>query len=284
MMSSRPFTFSPAALGLAVCAMFSFSTASLAGGSLKDAPVAEKPRCTFSPNVGVTTDYVFRGYSQSAEGAAIQGGVDATCGIFYAGMWASSINWNAASSNFNNSSVEMDWYLGIKPVTGRVTWDFGLIYYTYPNGRRYAPSFGGKGTNEYLELKAGASTEVWKDGTLTGTIFYSPDYQYGTGNVWTFEGGLAQGLPKIGPFTPTVSALLGYQTSSADSYKLAFGNGDTNYLYWNAGVTFGFAEKWSLDLRYWDTNLSDKSGGSGWCKGDIFQCNDRYVATLKFTY
>lgn len=252
-------------------------------GSLKDAP-AEKPRCTFSANTSLTTDYVFRGYSQSAEGAAVQGGFDATCGIFYAGVWASSINWNDPAGLRNNASVEMDWYAGIKPVTGPVTWDLGVIYYTYPNAAKFAPTFGGTGNNEYLELKVGASGEIWKDGTLSGTIFYSPEYQYGTGTVWTMEGGFAQVLPKIDRFTPTFSALLGYQSGQAASYRAAFGNGDTNYLYWNAGVSFAFAEKWSLDLRYWDTNLSGKTGGSAWCNGNIFQCDDRYVATLKFAF
>ncbi len=274
-----------AKLSLAAIALVSLSGAAFAGGSLKDAPASAKPRCAFSANVGLTTDYVFRGYSQSSEGAAVQGGFDATCGIFYAGVWASSINWNDVAYGSNNASVEMDWYLGIKPVTGRVTWDLGVIYYTYPNASKYAPGgLGFNGSNEYVDLKVGASTEVWKDGTLTGTIFYSPDYQYSTGAVWTFEGGLSQGLSKIGPFTPTVSAILGYQVGESNKYKLAFGNGDTSYLYWNAGVTFAFAEKWSLDLRYWDTNLGDNAGGSGWCKGPIFQCDDRYVATLKFTY
>ena len=31
------------------------------------------------------------------------------------------------------ANIEMDWYAGIKPVTGRITWDLGVIYYTYPN-------------------------------------------------------------------------------------------------------------------------------------------------------
>lgn len=254
-------------------------------GSVKDAP-AEKPRCTFSANAGLTTEYVFRGYSQSAEGAAVQGGFDATCGIFYAGVWASSLNWSDRAATApvfpnNNASVEMDWYLGIKPVTGPVTWDLGVIYYTYPNARQYAAG----GRNEYVELKVGASTEIWKKGTLGGTVYYSPEYQYNTGSVWTLEGSFAQELPKFSIFTPTFSALVGYQTSNDSArYRVLFGNGDTNYTYWNAGITFAFAEKWSLDVRYWDTNLSDKTGGSAWCNGNIFQCDERIVGTLKFTY
>ena len=85
-------------------------------------------------------------------------------------------------------------------------------------------------------------------------------------------------------FTPTFSALLGYQVGDDAGYSARVGNGDDNYLYWNAGVTFGFLEKWSLDLRYWDSNLGSNAGGNGFCTGQTFQCDERFVATLKFTY
>src|SRR4030081_238210 len=53
-------------------------------GSLKDTPKPEE-RCKHSANVALTTNYIFRGISQTKEGPAIQGGYDLTCGIFYAG-------------------------------------------------------------------------------------------------------------------------------------------------------------------------------------------------------
>ena len=65
----------------------------------------------------------------------MQGGFDATCGLFYAGVWASSLDLGhitAAPIGNNAASIEMDWYVGIKPKTGRITWDLGVIYYTYP--------------------------------------------------------------------------------------------------------------------------------------------------------
>ena len=61
-------------------------------GSLKDPPKPEE-RCKHSANVALTTEYVFRGISQTKEGPAIQGGYDLTCGIFYAGVWASNLDW-----------------------------------------------------------------------------------------------------------------------------------------------------------------------------------------------
>ncbi len=247
-------------------------------GSIKDPVAPPAPRaCTLSANVALATEYVFRGVSQTAEGPAVQGGFDATCGLFYAGVWASNLDWDIAGTD-----IEMDWYAGIKPKTGRITWDLGVIYYSYPSSTEAFAGF----DNNYVEIKVGGSAEVWKDGTLGVTVFFSPDYQFETGNVWTIETGFSQVLPKIGMFTPTFSALLGYQVGDDAAYRTRItNNGDDNYLYWIAGVTFGFLEKWSLDLRYWDSNLSDQAGnGSAFCEGPALQCDERFVATLKFTY
>jgi uncharacterized protein (TIGR02001 family) len=247
--------------------------------SVKD-PKPEPRPCNLSANVALATQYVFRGVSQTAEGPAIQGGFDVTCNIFYAGVWASNLDWGADGAGNDIANIEMDWYVGIKPVTGRITWDLGVIYYSYPG----AADFIAGRENNYVELKVGASAELWKDGTLGLTAFYSPDYQYEVDRVWTFEGTFSQVLPKFAIFTPTVSALLGYQTGHGNDYATITGNGDTDFLYWNVGLTLGFLEKWSLDLRYWDTNLGSNAGGSAWCKGPIFQCDERFVGTLKFTF
>src|SRR5262245_21915592 len=108
----------------------------LAGQALADGPpgrgkVTKAPEtydrpCTVSANVGYTTDYVFRGISQSNEDAAVQGGVDLTCGRFYIGTWASSINLSGGSA------TEIDVYGGVRMKTGPVNWDLGFIYYAYP--------------------------------------------------------------------------------------------------------------------------------------------------------
>jgi uncharacterized protein (TIGR02001 family) len=250
-------------------------------GSIKDPPEAAPAArvCTLSANVALATEYVFRGVSQTAQGPAVQGGFDATCGIFYAGVWASNLDWGGSAAG-DVANIEMDWYVGIKPKTGRITWDLGIIYYSYPDSADLNPGR----DNNYVELKVGGSAEIWKDGTLGVTVFFSPDYQFETGPVWTIETGFSQALPKMGMFTPTFSALVGYQTGDDTAYAALVGNGDDHYLYWNAGLTLGFHEKWSLDLRYWDSNLGSNAGGSAFCNGAIFQCDERFVATLKFVH
>jgi uncharacterized protein (TIGR02001 family) len=260
-------------------------------GSLKDMPKPEE-RCKHSANIALTTEYIFRGFSQTAQGPAVQGGYDLTCGIFYAGVWASSLDFAGnlpGTASFDqtgapyDASIEMDWYIGIKPVTGRITWDLGVIYYSYPN--RSNPGL----DLNYLELKVGASAEIWKGGTLGVTVFWSPEYQLESGSTWTVETGFTHVFPKFNAihrdWTPSFSALLGWQINEGNaSYKFTYGNGDDSYLYWNVGLTLGFLDKWSLDFRYWDTNLSSNTGGSAFCKGQTFQCDERFVATLKFTY
>ena len=166
----------------AAFAVLMLSGPALADGyrSVKDAPKPEARRCNLSANIALTTEYVFRGFSQTAEGPAVQGGFDVTCGIFYAGVWASSLDFGGDAiwgglGNEDVAHIEMDWYLGIKPVTGKITWDLGVIYYTYPNS--IDPI--GRDLN-YVEIKVGASAEIWKDGTLGVTVFYSPDYQLET--------------------------------------------------------------------------------------------------------
>jgi uncharacterized protein (TIGR02001 family) len=130
--------------------------------------------CSTAGNVGVTSDYVFRGVSQSSGEAAIQGGVDFTCGKFYAGFWGSSV-----SDNINEYGSEIDLFAGYKTSIGRFAIDVGFTYYAYP----------GTSDANFLELKAGVSTEVWKGGTLGVTGFYAFDNYAGAGfgDAFTYE-------------------------------------------------------------------------------------------------
>jgi uncharacterized protein (TIGR02001 family) len=216
----------------------------------------ESRTCSTTANVGVTSDYVFRGISQSGEEAAIQGGVELSCGRFYAGFWGSSID-------FANGT-EIDLYAGYKTTIGKFNIDLGVIYYGYPGG-------GSSPSVDYFELKAATSVDVWKGGTLGGAVFYSPDYTFELGPVTTLEASFSQALPKVGMFSPTVSALVGRSIFSDE-----FLGQDLSYTYWNVGVTLGFLEKWSLDLRYHDTD------GEGFAETPL--ADERFVATLKYTF
>ena len=90
------------------------------------------------------------------------------------------------------------------------------------------------------------------------TAFYSPDYQLETGTRPGPRDRLRAGLLNLLGRHAVGQRAVRYQTNEGTPATAArYGNGDDNYIYWNAGLTLGFLEKWSLDLRYWDTDISN---------------------------
>jgi uncharacterized protein (TIGR02001 family) len=261
--------------------------------SLKDAPAAADTgrQLSWSVNIGGTTDYVFRGISQSAENPAFQAGIDWTYGLLYWGAWGSGIDFGDNAPNQGIATAEIDLYAGMKPVWGPLTFDFGIIYYAYPGAKDGGPAKGHVFRElDYVELKAGVSGSPVDKLTLGGTVFYSPEYTSKQGEVWTLEGSLAYELPKLGSVTPTFSALIGYQVGDFSAARLAAGqgtfvtaNGADDYVYWNAGLALAF-DKLTLDFRYWDTDIANVGPvGAGFCKGTTFQCDERFVFSAKIT-
>jgi uncharacterized protein (TIGR02001 family) len=242
---------------LAAISLVAISTVTPASaGSLKDGPTPPPSPFEWSVNFGVMSDYVFRGYSQSAGDPVAQGGVDLTYKLFYAGVWASGIDFGTGSG----TSTEIDLYAGIKPNYGPVTFDFGVIYYIYPGANDAGAEL------DYVELKAGASTTIDKF-SFGGTAFYSPEYTGEVGAAWTLERTAGYELPSYYGITPSLSATVG--TTLFDATGL------DDYVYWNAGIAFA-AGKVALDLRYWDTDVD-----SAVCSAKVFGCDERFVATVK---
>lgn len=95
---------------------------------------APEPDYTLSYNVGVTTDYRYRGISQSRLNPALQGGVDfAHKSGVYLGAWASTIHWIKDAGGDGN--VELDLYGGYKGSAGDVSYDVGVLAYQYPSNK-----------------------------------------------------------------------------------------------------------------------------------------------------
>lgn len=97
---------------------------------------APEPDYTLSYNIGATTDYRYRGISQSSVRPAIQGGADLTFkNGAYLGAWASTISWikNATSPSQAKGPVELDLYGGYKgELSKALSYDVGGLYYFYP--------------------------------------------------------------------------------------------------------------------------------------------------------
>jgi uncharacterized protein (TIGR02001 family) len=196
----------------------------------------------FSFNVTATSDYVWRGVSQSDEDFAIQGGADFESGIFYAGAWASTVDFG------DDTDAEIDFYLGVAPSAGGFDWDFGVTHYMYagdPDGSDY----------DFTEASAAVSRAIGP-ATYGLKVAYSPDFFGAEDDATYLEASVAvEPAPQW-----SVSGAVGQQwvDSGAD------------YLGWNVGVGYAFNDVFGLDLRYHDTNEHD------W--GDIF--DSRVVLSL----
>ncbi len=239
-------------------------------GSVKDAPVVESARkFEWSVNIGATSDYVFRGISQTLEDPTVQGGVDFSYGMFYTGVWASGVDFIEGSPppGSGDASVEVDVYGGIKPKLGPVEFDVGVIGYLYPGAQDViVPNALGQVTDrlnlDYLEIKGGASYSI-RGLSLSGAVYYSPDQFAESGQAWTPEAGIGYEFQSIRGVTPTIDGLVGAYYFEDDS--------SLDYVYWNVGLALA-VEKFTFDFRYWDTD----SNGADFCV-DKGLCDERFV-------
>jgi uncharacterized protein (TIGR02001 family) len=202
------------------------AAATLAVGSAAQAQDAAPFKLSF--NVGATSDYVFRGISQTDEDPSVFGGVDAAIGsIGYAGAWISNVDFN------NGTNAEFDLYGGIRPLVGPVTLDLGVIYYGYidqPSGSH----------EDYWEFKAAGSIPAGP-ATLGAAVYYSPEFFGKTGDATYYEINAALPIPSS---KFSVSGALGRQQVK----------GSADYTTWNAGIGYALTDHVGFDLRYWDTD------------------------------
>lgn len=218
----------------------------------EDASQVDDSGVDFTFNVGVASDYVFRGISQTDEEPQLFGGVDLTApGNVYAGVWASNVNFSAFGDDDTN--LEVDFYAGVKPEFGGFAFDFAGIYYTYFNQPDDISEL------NYFEAKAAVSRAVGP-ATLGAAVYYSPEFTGETDEAVYYE--------INGAYTATdrlsFSAAIGHQDVSFDG----------DYSTYNIGATFLVTPNIALDLRAHGTDADDF--------GDLY--DDRVVALVKATF
>ena len=88
------------------------------------ADAAAAPDLTVAYNIGLYSQYIFRGLTQTDRSPALQGGVDLTHSSgFYLGAWASNISWLRDYNNTNlgaayskEGRLEIDIYGGYRNI------------------------------------------------------------------------------------------------------------------------------------------------------------------------
>ncbi|HEX5363920.1 MAG TPA: TorF family putative porin [Gallionella sp.] len=103
-------------------------------------PGAALAASPFTANVGLTTDYLVRGISQTSGNPAVQGGVDFvhSSGL-YVGVWGSNVSWITDFGATGSASLELDTYAGYRNSFAEdFSYDVGFIRYNYPG--TYTPA------------------------------------------------------------------------------------------------------------------------------------------------
>ena len=132
-----------------------------------------------SANIGVVSNYMWRGITQSDDQPAVQGGLDyAHESGFYAGTWVSNIDWGTPDPNY-----ELDLYLGYGgAINDDFSYDVSAIYYAYPDGRESDfAEIGASGTFKWFTLGIAYTVFGENDGGLydDGDIYYYGSFDYG---------------------------------------------------------------------------------------------------------
>ncbi len=205
--------FTAAAFGLALAAGFS-------------APAQAQATLT----LGVVSDYVSRGISQTNEGGALQGGVELglPAGAYF-GVWASTVDFG------DGTDTEVDLSAGWRPEWMGLTLDLGAIAYRYMGAPDTA-------NLSYYELKLAAAKSLGF-ATIGGAVFWSPNYS-GTGSDEATYYEINANVPLRMVKNLAVTGAYGHQAVG----------GPNDYNAWNVGLTWRPISWLELDARYHDTD------------------------------
>jgi uncharacterized protein (TIGR02001 family) len=216
---------------------------------------AQESAHTLTSNLGLYSQYVFRGLAQTNERPAIQGGADyAHTSGFYAGTWLSNVSWFSDTNAGNSNSLEWDLYGGFrKSWDSGFSADVGYLRYEYPGSYDALPL----GTVEPHTDEA-YFTVGWKWATLK--------YSYAFSNLFGVEDSEGSDYLDLTVTVPlndrfTVAAHAGMQSFRGTSAYAALQGATNDALYsyedYRATLSYGLGEGWTASLTLTSTTAKD---------------------------
>ncbi len=163
------------------------------------APAA--PETTISYNVGVVSEYRYRGQAQTKGDPALQGGVDyANANGFYLGAWGSTIKWikdsgTTTAGQSTKGPFELDIYGGYKFEAAGVGFDVGYLRYEYlGNTLKNNPTYTNANTDEiYGAATYGVTTlkysyalsDLFGNANSKGSVYWDLSATFDLGNGYS---------------------------------------------------------------------------------------------------
>ena len=208
-------------------------------------PVSQAFGAEISGNIALTSDYKFRGISQSDSAPSVQGGFDvAFDNGAYIGTWGAAVDFDCAIDTCGglNGGIELDYYAGFaSDISDSVSFDVGYIYYDYPQDEGLLGDYGEiYGSLSFGDFGIGMnySDEYWGE---TGKFTYT----YATYSMALSE-----------------SVALDLLVGSGDYDEAGYLDGATEHMNWSVALSTSAA---GLDfaITYEDTDL-DKEDAYGY--------------------
>jgi uncharacterized protein (TIGR02001 family) len=236
--------------------------------------VDSAPGVTVAYNVGLYSQYIFRGLTQTNNQPALQGGVDLTHSSgFYLGAWGSNISWlrekigtSSDAVYTSGGSLELDLYGGYRTDIKGVGIDVGALQYWYPGKVRKPGQSDANTTEVYGAVSYGwlqgkissvVSNDAWGFGKKTG----NPDY---TGNG-DERGAYYAELNANIPLADTgLTALLHVGRQEFKDGRISATGTDPSYTDWKVGLTKGFDGGVNVGAFYTDTNINTANAAANW--------------------
>jgi uncharacterized protein (TIGR02001 family) len=222
-----------------------------------DAPPKKASAFTFTGGVTLTSDYRFRGLTQTDEGPAVQAtlGISHSSGL-YIGTWVSQIDGGLDGSTpalKGYGGAEIDLYAGFtRTLKSGLGFDVGLLYYYYGT----APSAGPN--TDFFEPYASVNYTIGPVNAKVGAAYAwggqkGLDFTSGSDDDIYVYGELAVGIPK----TPiTLKGHLGYTSGSLGLVNI---DSKDNYIDYSLTAEAAISGV-KVGVSYVGTNISNTFG------------------------
>lgn len=218
--------------------------------------VAQATTLSSSGEVLFTSDYLYRGISQTEEGPALQGSLTlSNASGWYINVWGSNIR-------FGDGSMELDLSLG-RSWSLNDDWalDLGLMQYRYPKGDNEATGF------NFFEGYAKLSYQDWQLGLAITDDYFGK----GVGKFWYLTAGWQQSLTE----QVQLNWHIGYNKfADATEFQTFLGSdvrAGSGYTDWSLTL---ITQQWDLD---WSLGYAGTSIKSAACTA---LCDNRWVLSL----
>jgi uncharacterized protein (TIGR02001 family) len=134
----------------------------------------------FNVNAALTSNYVWRGMTQTQDKPALQGGLGTTFEGFHANLWASGVTWKEDNKT---DTIELDYNAGYTFKFARMELDLSYYAFTYPEAKHL----------DFKESKVSLSTTF--DNITLG---YSYSAAIDQNDTWNSDAGSTEALISIG--------------------------------------------------------------------------------------